>query len=133
DAAGTEALVRQASAVQRDWLPPERLRRILDVSFDPDSERVVARRQVFYEDLLLEETPAALPEHEQVARVLAEAASQHLDRVLPAADSPAGIYLARIRCLRGWLPELGLPGFDEAMLREIMTTLCHGSRSFADL
>src|SRR5262249_56910695 len=60
DAAGTEALVRQASAVQRDWLPPERLRTAVEVAFDPQTERVTARRQFHFEDLLLEDTPAAL-------------------------------------------------------------------------
>src|SRR5262249_23763099 len=60
DAAGTEALVRQASAVQRDWLPLGRLRTAVEVAFDSQTERVTARRRLYYEDLLLEESPAAL-------------------------------------------------------------------------
>jgi ATP-dependent helicase HrpB len=133
DAAGTEALVRQASAVQRDWLPAERLRTAVEVAFDPDAERVIARRKLYYEDLLLEESPAALSDDDQVTSVLAEAASQHLDRILPPDDSPARSFLTRIRCLRDWRPELELPAFDETALRELATALCPGSRSFADL
>jgi ATP-dependent helicase HrpB len=133
DAAGTEALVRQASAVQRDWLPLERLRSAVEVAFDPQTERVTARRRLYYEDLLLEETHAALPEDAQVAEVLATAAIQNLGRVLPAADSAAGVYLTRLQCLRGWLPELKLPAIADTELRELVTTLCHGCRSFADL
>jgi ATP-dependent helicase HrpB len=133
DAAGTEALVRQASAVQRDWLPPERLRTSVDISFDPQIERVTARRRLHYEDLLLEETPAALPNDAQVAGVLAAAATENLDRVVPAADSAAGMYLIRLRCLHDWLPELDLPAFGVPEMRELVTTLCHGCRSFADL
>lgn len=133
DAAGTEALVRQASAVQRDWLPPERLRTGIEVAFDPDAERVTARRCRYYEDLLLEESPAALPDDEQVEQVLAAAAAHHLDRVLPPPDSLSRTYLTRIRCLRDWMPELELPAFDGPTLRAVVTTLCHGCRSFADL
>jgi ATP-dependent helicase HrpB len=133
DAAGTEAVVRQASAVQRDWLPAERLRIAVEVAFDPDTERVTARRMLYYEDLLLEETPAAPPDDDQVTRALAEAAGQHLDRVLPPDDSPARNYLIRIRCLHDWLPEVELPVFDETALRELAASLCPGCRSFADL
>jgi ATP-dependent helicase HrpB len=133
DAAGTEALVRQASAVQRDWLPAERLRTAVEVAFDADAERVTARRRTYFEDLLLEETLAAWPDDEQASRVLAEAAGQHLERILPSDDSPARNNLTRIRCLRDWLPELELPLFDDAVLREVSASLCSGLRSFADL
>jgi ATP-dependent helicase HrpB len=133
DAGKTEALVRQAYAVQRDWLPPERLAAAVEVAFDPEAERVTARRQLRFEDLVLEDTPAALPGQEEVARVLAAAATEHLGRVLPPADSPAGLFLTRIRCLRGWLPELGLPTFNEAELCLLLPELCPGRRSFAEL
>jgi ATP-dependent helicase HrpB len=133
DGRGTEALVRQASSVQRDWLPGEQLRAAIEVSFDPDAERVIARRRLLFEELVIEETPAALPEDAQVASVLAEAATSHLDRVLPLSDSPAGLYLTRLRCLMDWMPELDLPALGESRLREHVTTLCHRYRSFADL
>src|SRR5262249_48157913 len=57
----------------------------------------------------------------------------NLPRVLPPEDSPAGVFLTRVRCLREWLPELGLPALDEAELRELVTWLCHGCRSFEEL
>ncbi|MCI0456585.1 MAG: ATP-dependent helicase HrpB, partial [Gemmataceae bacterium] len=128
-----EALVRLASAAQRSWLPTDRLRAAIEVTFEPESERVIARRRVRFDDLLLEEGTAALPGAEQVARALAEAAATHLERVLPPDDSPAGNYLTRLRCLREWMQELGLPEFNEAELRELVTWLCHGRRSFAEL
>lgn len=133
DAGRAESLVRQASAVQRDWLPAERLTTATEVSFDADAERVVARRLLRYEDLVLEESEAARPDDEQVARVLTAAAGERLDHVLPPADSPAGLYRTRVRCLREWLPELGLPALVEADLREVLGWLCHGRRSFAEL
>ncbi len=132
DAGQGETLVRMASGVQRDWLPAEQLRSSVEVEFDPTGERVIARKRLRFADLLLEETQAAVPDDE-AARVLTEAALARLDRVLPAEDTEAGQYLTRLRCLRQWLPELNLPAFDEADLRELLTWLTPGCRSFADL
>jgi ATP-dependent helicase HrpB len=133
DAGHREALVRQASAVRRDWLPPERVTSGIEVAFDPEAERVTARKRLRFDDLVLEEVQAALPEGEETARVLAAAAAERLDRVLPPEGSPAALYRTRVRCLREWLPELGLPALDETSLREALTWLCHGRRSFAEL
>ncbi len=128
-----ETLVRQASGVQRAWLSAEQVTTSIEVAFDPETERVSARRRVRFEDLVLEESPAALPNDETTVQVLAQAAASRLERVLPLPDSSAGVYLTRLRCLRQWLPELNLPPFDEADLRELVPWLCHGRRSFAEL
>jgi ATP-dependent helicase HrpB len=133
DAGKTETLVRLASAIRREWLPPEEVYARVEVLFDPAEERVVARKRLFYDDLLLEEVPAALPDDERTGQLLADAAAGQLARVLPAEDSPAGHYLTRLRCLAQWMPELELPAFDETQLRETLTWLCHGRRSFAEL
>jgi ATP-dependent helicase HrpB len=133
DAGQGESLVRQGSAVERDWLSPDRLTTSIDVAFDVEAERVTARKRVRFEDLVLEDLAAALPDDEAVAKVLAAAAGERLDRVLPPEDSPGALYLTRVRCLRQWMAELQLPAFDEADLREVLTGLCHGCRSFADL
>src|SRR5439155_13914738 len=85
------------------------------------------------EDLVLEETQASLPDGEEAARVLTTAAAERPERVLPPDDSPAGLYLTRVRCLRQWMPELGLPAFDETDLRDLLQWLCAGRRSFAEL
>jgi ATP-dependent helicase HrpB len=133
DGRGVEALVRQASAVQRDWLPAELTRAPVEVTFDETTERVTAKKRWYFDNLVLEETPAALPDDEQTAAVLADAARANLAKVLPPDDADAGRYLLRVRCLREWLPELDLPAFDENELRELLTWLCPGRRSFAEL
>ncbi len=133
DAGQKETLVRQASAIARDWLPLEQVSAAIEVTFDAESERVTARRRVRFADLVIEETEAALPHDDQIARVLADAASERLERVLPPDDSPARLYRTRVRCLREWMPELGLPALGDAELRELLSWLCPGCRSFADL
>lgn len=133
DAGQAEVLVRQASGVERDWLPPERLTTSVNVVFDPAAEKVCAFKQVRYEDLVLQENSAALPGEDQVTPILLEAAVHHWERVVPAQDSPAGQYVTRVRCLRGWLPELDLPDFDEAALRGLLPEVCAGCKSFAEV
>jgi ATP-dependent helicase HrpB len=133
DAGQSETLVRQASTVRRDWLPPEQMSDTIEAVFDPATERVTARRRLRFADLVIEDTNASLSDDTQAAQVLATAAAEHLERVLPPDDSPAGLFLTRVRCLRQWMPELQLPAFEETELREILTWLCPGRRSFAEL
>ena len=133
DAGQTESLVRQASAVERIWLPPDRSSTTTEVAFDVETERVTARRVTRFEDLILEETQTALPDGATTAHVLAAAALVHLKSVLPPEDSPSAAYRTRVRCLRGWMPELNLPAFADEGLRDLLTTLSIGKRSFADL
>jgi ATP-dependent helicase HrpB len=133
DAGEKETLVRQASAIQRDWLPSEQVTTAIEIAFDPDAERVTAWKRLRFDDLVIEESPAALPDDTETARVLAAAATEHLERVLPPDSSPARLFLTRIQCLREWMPELQLPALSGGELREIVSWLCSGRRSFADL
>jgi ATP-dependent helicase HrpB len=128
-----EALVRQASAIERGWLAKDRVREEVSASFDEAREAVTASRKFLYEDLVLEESQAALPEAAEVERALAEAAARDLGRALPLTEAEVERFLARVRCLRGWMPELGLPSFDEVEIAALLPELCAGARSFADL
>ena len=104
-----------------------------EVYFDEPTQRVQARRQVCWEDLVLEESPAALPQGDSVARMLAEAAWQHWDRIRLQDDSPAGRFVTRIRCLHEWMPDLELPVFDDAQWQSLLPSVCSGRRSLAEL
>jgi ATP-dependent helicase HrpB len=133
DRGTSEALVWMASAVKREWLPAEHLSARTEVEFDRAAQRVIARRRVWWEDLLLEESPEALPESDQVARVLAGAAAESLDAVFPWDDPATVDYVNRVRCLAQWMPELGLPSLDEPGLRSLLPTMAQGCRSFDEL
>jgi ATP-dependent helicase HrpB len=133
DAGQKESLVRQASAIERDWLPAGQTTTSVEVAFDAQTERVSAKRRVRFVDLLIEETDAPLPHGEETARVLAAVAAEHLERVVPPEDSPAGLYRTRVRCLGQWMPELHLPPLDDAEMGELLTWLCHSCRSFTEL
>jgi ATP-dependent helicase HrpB len=133
DRGASESLVRQASAIDRTWLDAEHLQTRVEVEFESSSKRVIARRRVYWDDLLLEESPEALPSDDRPAQVLAAAATEHLEAVLPAPDTAAGEYLRRIRWLSGFMPELELPAFDDDNMKAMLPDLCRGCRSFEDL
>lgn len=133
DAGQGEARVRIASAVERDWLPRDGFTTAIDVVFEEATGRLSARRRMRYSDLVLEESPAALPSGEAAAEALASAAATRLPQVLPAADSDAGKFLARVRCLREWMPELELPPLGDSDLVPLLPWVCGGCRSLAEV
>jgi ATP-dependent helicase HrpB len=130
DADPKETLVRQTSSIERAWLP---LTTATEISFDEKSERVIVRKNVYYDDLLLESSDAHLPRSDEVTRILIEAACTRLSRVLPEAESAAGAFLVRLRWLRDQTPEPALPEFNDAELRELLPWVCTGCRSFAEV
>ena len=132
DAGGTEALVRQASAVEREWLDPALISVRDQVTFDARNQRVVAARQTCWVDLVLDEVPLGHVPDEKIAVALADAAANDLDRVFPKDDDLKN-YLERVRSLAEWTPELSLPSLDEEQLKSLLPALCQGCRSFEDL
>jgi ATP-dependent helicase HrpB len=132
----SEALVRLASAVEREWLPAERISEADEVSFDLARERVVAHRVTRWGDLELDrrEVPAAA---EAAGRALAQAAVADPARALALDEPGVASLLERVRFLRRWRPELGLPDLDAALtgdrLAELLAGAAGDARSFAEL
>lgn len=133
DAGEAEAVVRIASVARREWLPRERIVEGVETEFDEERGRVVAFRRTRFEDLVLEEAPTGVPAGPEASRLLAEAAARDLRRALGLGDPEMEDFLARVACLREWMPELGLPLLDEERIRAILPALCEGRRSFEDL
>lgn len=133
DAGGADSFVRLASGVERAWLPPERVSTRIEVTFDERAERLAARKVTRFGDLVLQEADAHIADEGQAAAVLARAAADRLEKVLPAPDSAAGAFRTRVRCLRAWEPELNLPAFEAADLADALESLCRGRRSLADV
>jgi ATP-dependent helicase HrpB len=133
DAGGVDSFVRLASGVQREWLPSGRITSKIEVTFDESTERLIARKRTRFADLMLDETHGHIADEAEAARVLATAAAARLGKVLPPADSEAGRFRTRVRCLRAWMPDLELPAFDATDLGEMLEHLARGRRSLADL
>ena len=133
DAAAIDALVHQASAVERAWLPADRLRTSDELFFHPSQRQVMARRRIYWDDLLLEESPAQVPKNDAAAELLYAAAVSQWERVFPADDDAVATFVNRVRCLAGWMPDLGLPSFTQDELNAVLRELCRGRRSFTEL
>lgn len=133
DGAGAEGLVRQASGVRREWLSAELLQTETLVEFDEQRETVTANKQTTWNSLLLEESQAALPAGEKVEALLASAAAERLEKVLPKDNEDFAQFVTRVQCLAAWRPDWNLPPLDDAALRELLPMLVSGCRSFADL
>ncbi len=110
-----------------------RLRTVDEVFFHPTQKSVVARRRTYWYDLVIEEVSIPVAAGENAAAVLAEAAWREWDRVFPGDEPELASFLARVRCLAGWMPELNLPTFDEAELAETLRSLALTCRSFDEL
>ena len=131
--AGGEARARLVSAVERSWLPEKLVHTREELFFNPTRGQVEARARTYWVDLLLEETPIAIGDMQAAAALLAEHARPQFDRLLPAADSEAGKFLARVGWLAGAAPELELPVLDRAQLAAMLPQVCHGLRSLDEL
>lgn len=126
----SEALVRKASAVEPEWLPTQTT---VDLELDEARERVAAWKRTRYEDLVIAEAEVPPPDAEEAGRVLVRAAADRLERALPLDDPEVAGFLARVRSLAGWMPELGLPRFGEEEIRALLPALAAGRKSFAEL
>ncbi len=128
-----ESLVRMASAIERDWLPPDQIISEIEVIFDSSHQKVCALRRIRLARLILEEHPAELPDGEQATEVLAQAAGENLSQALALGEPSVAEFLARVGFLRQHRPELGLPVLDDDVFIRLLPLLCQGRRSFAEL
>ncbi|HEX3600760.1 MAG TPA: ATP-dependent helicase HrpB [Lacipirellulaceae bacterium] len=130
---GGEARARVVSAVDRDWLPEEILKRREELFFNPTKGQIEARSRTYWLDLMLDEAPVAISDKAAAAELLAQQARHQLDQVLPATDTAGGNFLARVRWLADAMPDLNLPRFDEAELEKMLPEICFGLRSLDEL
>jgi len=128
-----DALARMVSAVDETWLVGPSVSERDELFFHPSQKQVVARRRKYWNDLLIHETPIAAEDPALVAELLYQHAVIEFDQLFPRDDDAVGGWLARVRSLAAWMPELNLPSFDREILLDVLRNLCHGRRSFAEL
>lgn len=133
DEAFKEIRAHWASGLERDWLPAGEVVSGVEAEFDPETEQIRAWHRTRYRDLLLSEAATSAPANFDWSAAIAQAASRDLTRVLPLDHPPVEQFLARLRCLRAWMPDLNLPTVSDADLCELLPRLARGCRSFADL
>lgn len=128
----SESLVRIASAVDRAWLPDELLRGSSELVWDPNRERVAARRLLRFHDLVLEESEIPIPDPDAAATLLAERADTELAHALGLGEGKKKLLGERYQFLSNARPDLALPDFDR-QLRTLLRSIATGKRSYAEL
>lgn len=133
DAGSSEASVRQASAIEPEWLPIEHLRQSDDRFLHPTQGTVITRRRTYWLDLVIEETPIATSLDEATAELLAGAAVQQWHKVMPSNDKSLNSWLGRVRWLAEAMPDSGLPILTPEGLRTPLVEWSYGLRSLDEL
>lgn len=133
DAGQTEAEVREASLIERTWLPIDQCRTVDELFYHPSQKRIAARRRTYWYDLLIDEATAALPKDARVGDALFAALSDDPTVAFPSDDESVANFVLRVRCLAQWRPDHELPIFDADSLRNVLQQLCEGRSSLEEL
>ncbi len=128
----SEASVRQASAINKSWLPESHLVTNVDVVYDAAREKVVAFKRTRFCDLIIDESITSLPPELDAGAVLARGLSASID-LSALVDEEARQFLARLACLRECMPESDLPEFSAEPWLDLLPQWCMGCTSLAEL
>ncbi|MCX7034129.1 MAG: ATP-dependent helicase HrpB [Arenimonas sp.] len=114
-----DSLVMRAAPVDEARLERDFPQRFFEgdiVRWDPAARALVARRERRFDRITLESKPAGRPDPKLAAQALTDAVGELGLDALPWTEGLRQ-WLERVRCLRDWLPELGLPDLsDDALL-----------------
>jgi ATP-dependent helicase HrpB len=134
EANGQDATVRSSSPVEAPWLDQAGVEFHTIAVYDPQRQSLVGRRQKRWLDLVLQETPIPVPDDPSCVDALAAAARQQWPKVLDLPSPKGHAYAARVLWLRHWMPELGLPDWDDpSWWEEITQSACLGKRSLREV
>jgi ATP-dependent helicase HrpB len=126
-----DTVLSLATAIEQEWLREffsEDFTAVRAVVYDPILRRVIARDEVLFRDLVLEEKLSDQPTGDAAAALLArEVAAGRCE--LNNWNEAVEQWIVRVNRLREWMPELELPEIgarDRAAMRE---SICHGAVS----
>ena len=124
-----------ATAVKQEWLRelfPAEFREVQVMSFDSALKRVVARAEIRFRDLVLEEKLSQDIPSDQAAKILADevvAGRLKLDNWTDAVEQ----WILRVNRLREWMPDLELPLITDEDRASIIEHICHGTASYSEI
>jgi ATP-dependent helicase HrpB len=127
--------LRSCVRVMTDWLRedfPHLLREEEGAEWDENTRKVVARRRLVFDDLVISQTEGGEVSKELAGEILAE-------RVL-AGDAPlkhwnGGVerWIARLNFLAATMPELELPEFGDEERHFVIAGVCEGASSLREV
>jgi ATP-dependent helicase HrpB len=127
--------VRTASAVESAWLNdlPGALKEERVTAFDSERGRVMQRRTLRFEDLLLEESASPVADKDAERTALREILRAEPERFLAGRSADELDLLVRMNCLSVWCPELELPALDGPALVAAADPWLDSCRSLKDV
>lgn len=129
----SESMVRQASAVKKEWLPKSHFSTSVEVEFDSQRSKVVAFKRTRFLDLVIEENITALSSDIDTGGALAQGLLQQGIDIGALVDEETRQYLARIKCLQDSMPELDLPQLSSEPWLEFLPEWCSELTSLDEL
>lgn len=129
----SDALVRQASAIELSWLAQNHIVTSTDVRFDSDRLKVVASKSKKFFDLIIEESIISIPPDTDTGAILAQGLRAQKIDISALVDDDSKQLLARIDCLNKAMPELDLPSLPEQAWLAFLDEWCSGLTSLDEL
>lgn len=130
----TESKVCLYADIDLQWLEPRCLKVERIVVFEEQSEKLVARQQTSYLDLMVDEKQSHLEARDLDGGALAKAlVGGDLKRIQPERTSKAGQLLERLAILGETCPELNLPSWSQAKWMEELKWVCAGKKSLEEV
>ena len=100
--------------------------------YDDQLRRVVQCNERKFRDLVISSKDGGEPDRAQAAQLLAERVANG-ELKLKKWDSSVEQWIARLLCLRKWMPELELPGFDEDDRAIAFEEICDGALGYKEI
>jgi ATP-dependent helicase HrpB len=122
--------VRLASAVDPAWLDTTTE---IEVRYDTEADRVSAYEVHRYRSMVLHERVVRATDAAAVERCLATVVAADPGHALGLDRPEVAAYVARVRNLNRWMPNLELPAFDDGSLGALAPQLVFGCRSIAEV
>jgi len=124
-----------ATAVKEEWLRelfPNDFKEVHAVAYDPTLQRVVAREETRFRDLVLEEKLIDNPPADEAASILArEVAAGRC--ALENWNESVEQWILRVNRLREWMPELTLPAIGAEDRAVMIEDICEGAFSYNEI
>ncbi len=125
-------LLGTVTAIEREQLEaafPGRLRELNEDRFDEQARRVVRRRRLCLDAMVLEDRESGTPDPDTAAELLAQRVLAG-DLVLKQWDQKVEAWIARLNQLAQWMPELELPALVDEDRAWLVARICHGAISY---
>ena len=130
-----QVVLNNVTALDESWLQemfPDDYVQEEAARWDASTRRVVQTSVTRFRDLILRQKQSGEPQREVAAEILArEVCAGNLK--LKKWDHSVDHWIARVNCLSAWMPDLGIPTFDDSDREFVIQQMCLGGFGYKDI